>query len=92
MSRKAIGKVLELELEQVNIGDLRKQFVGPPQLQARRRFSASSGSGAVTVGWYRGQSYGLTQAYNVLKKKYPDAAKYLLKCYGVYIDHEQRLP
>lgn len=60
------------------IGDLRKQFICATQnKQMNLRISAGQALGSMVKAWYRGRMLGKEEAYKIIKKKFPEAAKYL---------------
>jgi hypothetical protein len=72
---EAIHRAVDFESE--SIGDLKKQFVTSPIFQARKRFSPLAARGAISLAFYRGIEQGKQDAYDKLKRRFPDAAKYL---------------
>jgi len=58
---------------------LQRHFVGHPLTQYKKRFSASDAAGSIELSWRRGEQSGIFQAYKDLRKKFPQAAKYLLE-------------
>ena len=68
------------------IEDLKRTFIRHPSMQHKVRFSASEAAGSVELGWHRGKQAGIHEAHLSLLKKFPLAAKYLLKKYRMNTD------
>lgn len=71
------------------IGGLKRQFVArSPQFQSRKSFSPNQVSGAISLGWLRGIQKGeedmLKQCVKILRRKFPEASKYLRRHGGNY--------
>lgn len=63
---------------------MRKRFGSPDaEIQARKSISVLQAIGSAEVGFYRGHSSGIFDAYLTLKEKYPHAAEALLKAFNM---------
>ena len=65
------------------IDDIKRKFIKHPHFQSRVRTSPSQVVGNAEISFYRGRHAGVHDAYLTIKKKYPDAAKALLRAYGM---------
>jgi hypothetical protein len=63
--------------ERKYIGDLKGNIKKEGRVQRRVATAGAS------LGWYRGQHLAHFEDYKILRKKFPEAANYLLKYYGM---------
>lgn len=66
-----------------SIGDITRQYIKHPLVQAKVRVSAAETAGATEIGWYRGHMSGVYDAYLTLREVFPAAARALLDAYGM---------
>lgn len=72
--------------EEKSIGQLKRQFIVDPSLQAKVRFSATDAEGSTVLAWHRGRLAGVYDAYLTLKEEHPRIAKKLRETFGMSED------
>lgn len=78
MAKESVEKCLK---------DLKGQFKSPdPRFQTRRRFSVDTITGSLEIAFLRGYQFGIHDAYKKIRRKYPDAAKKILKSFSMRKD------
>jgi len=65
------------------VEDLKRQFVRGPTTQHLVKISASQAAGSTELAWYRGAQSGMFEAYKIIKRSHPKAAKLLLDKTGM---------